>query len=55
MIAKVIYLTLITFSLWIRIARHGEVSKPSNGYIAFISYLMTIGLLYCGGFLEGLY
>jgi len=52
MIAKIILLGLLTLSLGMNLATHGEKRKPTNGWISLISYLLTLSLLYWGGYFD---
>jgi hypothetical protein len=52
MIAKIIIILLYTLSLGMNIQSHGEERKPTNGWASFISYLITMGLLYWAGLFD---
>lgn len=52
MIAKIILLFLMVLGLGMNIATHGKERKPNNAYISFISFIITITLLYYAGFFN---
>ena len=49
--SKVVFLMLMTLSLGIAIAQHGEERTPTNGWHSFINCILTLLLLlWCGFF-----
>ena len=52
MIAKIILLGLMTLSLGMNLATHGQERKPTNGLESFINYILTLSLLYWCGFFD---
>ena len=49
--SKVVFLMLMTLSLGIGIAQHGKKRTPTNGWVSFINYIITLLLLlWCGFF-----
>ena len=52
MIAKMVLLGLCTLSLGMGLATHGKERKPQNGWVSFVSYVITMVLLYWCGFFD---
>ncbi len=52
MIPQTIYVTLLLVSLLISANRHGKPRTAENFPIYFISALLTLGLVYWGGFFD---
>jgi phage-related holin len=54
MIPQLIFLFLITIGLGTQISKHGEQKKSNtyNGWIGIVNYIITLGLLYWGGFFN---
>ena len=54
MIAKFILLSLYVSGLAISIYDHGKERKPTNGWNAFISFIIIMVLLYFSGFFKNM-
>ena len=54
MTPQLIFLFLITIGLGIQISKHGQQKESNtyNGWIGFGNYIITLGLLYWGGFFN---
>jgi hypothetical protein len=52
MIAKMILLGLMTISLGMDFATHGEKKRPQNGWLSLIGYIIALILLYFCGFFD---
>jgi hypothetical protein len=54
MIPQLIFLFLLTLGLGISFAKHGEEkSSPNyNGWHSVINFIVTVGILYWGGFFD---
>ena len=50
----IIVLLLLTFSLGVSIAKHGEERTPHNGWMALLSYMIWVLLLYYLGVFNNL-
>jgi len=52
MIAKFVLLGLLTLNLGMGLATHGKETKHQNGWVSLVSYILTLSLLYLGGFFD---
>ena len=49
-VPQIIYIILITAGVVINIVKHGEAKKPYNAPETIIATIISVGLMYWGGF-----